>query len=304
MKRRYVTADVFTDTRYHGNPLAVVLNAEGLSAQQMQTIAVEFGYAETTFVFPPSKPENTARIRIFTPVREMPFAGHPNIGTAYALAHQAAKEGVSFPDTITLEQIAGNVPIKLLKDETGVIGAELVTPKPFVSLSKVTPQDAAQCLSLTSKDIVTHTHAPQIASAGSPFLIVELTSRDALRACAPNLSAFKSMFPLDGATAIYAYTREVQNSVLACDIEARMFTIRMTEDPATGGAAATLTALLSKVQGVDDLQLVIGQGTDIGRPSLLYTSVQTTPEGAFVRLGGNCVRMLEGAFFQVGEEDQ
>lgn len=301
MKRRYVTADVFTSTRFHGNPLAVVFDAEGLSTHQMQTIAAEFGYAETTFVLPPCAPENTARIRIFTPVREMPFAGHPNIGTAYALAHRAAKEGTSFPGTIALEQIAGTVSIKLLKDGADVVGAELVTPKPFVALSQVDSHDVAQCLSLKSADILTNIHPPQIASTGTPFLIVELISRNALRACVPNLSAFNLLFPLDGATAIYAYTRDVEDSTLRCDLEARMFTIRMTEDPATGGAAVAVTALLSQVRGLADLQLIIGQGTEIGRPSLLRTSVQTTSEGVFVKLAGNCVSMLEGSFFQDGE---
>ncbi|MEB0077193.1 PhzF family phenazine biosynthesis protein [Pseudomonas sp. CCI3.2] len=301
MNRRYVTADVFTDTRFHGNPLAVVLDAEGLSTRQMQTVAAEFNYAETTFVLPPTAAKNTARIRIFTPVREMPFAGHPNIGTAYVLAHQAEKEGRSLPDSITLEQIAGEVPLRFLRQGNNVVGAELVTPTPFISLSTVSAQNAALCLSLSVNDVLTHIHTPQIASVGMPFLIMELMSRNALRACVPNLSAFKSLFPLDGATAVYAYTRAVQDSASACEIEARMFTIRMTEDPATGGAAAALAALLSKVQGVDDLELMIAQGTDIGRPSLLRTAVQTTAKGAFVRLGGECVRMMEGVFFLEGE---
>jgi trans-2,3-dihydro-3-hydroxyanthranilate isomerase len=303
MNRNYLTTDVFTNTPFEGNPLAVVFNAEGLSTRQMQKIAAEFGYAETTFVLPAEASNNTARIRIFTPIREMPFAGHPNIGTAFALAYRAKKEGMPFPDNIVLEQIAGNVQLSFLKDGTEIIGAELVTPKPFVSLANVPPQKVAQCLSIPTKDIVSLHHAPQIGSVGMPFVIVELASRDALRACTHDANAFRSLLPMDGASAIYAYTRDVQNSPTASQIEARLFTLRMTEDAATGGAAAALAALLSKVEGREDLNLLIAQGSDIGRPSLLKTAVQTEAAGIHVKLGGECVTMMEGSFYQPNDDE-
>jgi trans-2,3-dihydro-3-hydroxyanthranilate isomerase len=303
MRRRYATADVFTNTQFEGNPLAVVLDAEGLSDRQMLRIAAEFGYAETTFVLPPASPENTARLRIFTPVREMPFAGHPNIGTAFVLAQQAAAKGTPFPNTITFEQIAGLISIRLLKDGPTVTGAELITPKSFASHSKVSTQSAAQCLSISPSNILTQAHEPQVVSVGMPFLIIELASRKALSECRPNRDGFDALLPLDGASAVFAYTRDVSDSKMPCDIEARMFTQRMTEDPATGGAAAAVSALLATVQGVSDLSLTVGQGTDIGRPSLLYTNVQTTNGGLYVRLGGHCVSMLEGALFMKGDDE-
>ncbi|KAE9782783.1 PhzF family phenazine biosynthesis isomerase, partial [Escherichia coli] len=129
MKRRYVVADVFTDTPFLGNPVAVVLDAEGMSKAQMQQVAVEFGYSETTFVLPPDNPSNTARVRIFTPSREIPFAGHPNVGTAYVLAHHAAMNHQRQPDTLHFEEIAGLVPVRLLRDNDTVTGAELLVPE-------------------------------------------------------------------------------------------------------------------------------------------------------------------------------
>lgn len=297
LNRRYATADVFTSSPFEGNPVAVVLDADGLSSAQMQKIAIEFGYAETTFVLPPTAAKCTAQVRIFTPDRELPFAGHPNIGTAFVLALQAEKQGVPLPDNIVFEQIAGEIPIRFLKDGETVIGAELITPEGFSSYSKVSAKSASLCLSIDPYDVRTEIHEPQIASVGLPFLIVELNSRKALRRCKPNSSGFNALLPLDGATSVYAYTRDVDSSDSPRDIEARMFTRRMTEDPATGSATAAASALIAHIQRVPNLSLRVGQGTDMGRPSLLFTDVQTTSEGAFVRLGGHCVSIMEGKFF-------
>ena len=122
MKRRYVVADVFTDTPFLGNPVAVVVDAEDMSTEQMQRVAVEFGYSETTFVLPPENAANTARVRIFTPSREIPFAGHPNVGTAYVLAQNAVMNGQALPDTLRFEEIAGLVPVRLLQVSGRVTG--------------------------------------------------------------------------------------------------------------------------------------------------------------------------------------
>ncbi len=115
MKRRYVIADVFTDKPFSGNPVAVVLDAEGLTTEQMQLLAIEFGYSETTFVLPPENVLNTAQIRIFTPSREIPFAGHPNVGTAFVLANQATLNGRSLPEILLFEEAAGWCRLGLLK---------------------------------------------------------------------------------------------------------------------------------------------------------------------------------------------
>src|ERR1700712_4909257 len=130
MRLQFETVDVFTADRFSGNPLAVVLNAEGLSSEQMQSIAAEFNLAETTFVLPPQDSAHTAEVRIFTPRAEMPFAGHPNIGTAYVLARAGASYGRTIAsDHVSFEEKAGLVPISLLKDGAAISGARLASPQ-------------------------------------------------------------------------------------------------------------------------------------------------------------------------------
>src|ERR1700739_420014 len=127
MQRRYVTVDVFTDRAFGGNPLAVVLDAGGLSTKQMQAIAAEFNYSETTFVLPPRDSAHDAEVRIFTVTTELPFAGHPNVGTAFVLANRAAKP----PARLKFEEGAGLVPVEILTKDGSVVGAELTAPQPL-----------------------------------------------------------------------------------------------------------------------------------------------------------------------------
>src|ERR1700742_2174867 len=149
MQRRYITVDVFTDRAFGGNPLAVILDAGGLSTAQMQAIATEFNYSETTFVLPPQDKAHDAQVRIFTVRSEIPFAGHPNVGTAFVLAKQAAKP----PVRLLFEEKAGLVPVEILTEGSSVVGAELTAPQPLKRLSRVTTEDAAACVSLTPADI-------------------------------------------------------------------------------------------------------------------------------------------------------
>ncbi|MBU3892483.1 PhzF family phenazine biosynthesis protein [Serratia rubidaea] len=295
MKRRYVIADVFTDRPFLGNPVAVVLDAEGMSTEQMQRIAVEFGYSETTFVLPPEETSNTARVRIFTPSREIPFAGHPNVGTAFVLASYAAVKGEALPDTVLFEEGAGLVPVRLIKDNGAVTGAELLAPEALSCRSEVSLENVAACLSLATEDIRTQVHRPQVVSVGLPFLVVELVSGDALRRCVPNLQGFRAVLPLDGAVSIYAYTSDTTPEE-RCDLQARMFTPRMTEDPATGSATAAVTALLAQRHGKTLLSLRVSQGVDMGRASLLCASYDATSTRPCIRVGGNSVITMEGTF--------
>jgi trans-2,3-dihydro-3-hydroxyanthranilate isomerase len=297
MQRRYITVDVFTDRAFGGNPLAVVLDAGGLSTAQMQSIASEFNYSETTFVLPPQDPTHDAQVRIFTVRSELPFAGHPNVGTAFVLATQAKTP----PGRLLFEEGAGLVPVEILKEDGRVVGAELTAPQ---RLSKMTPfsaEQAAACISLTAADIRTDRHPPQIVSVGLPFLVVEVASRDALRRARPDASAFARTFPCDGSDAVYFYTREVPPAE-ACDLQARMFhpgSSGLSEDPATGSATVAAAALLADLAGERDgeLKLRIGQGVDMNRPSLLLTRVRKA-NGAIVsaHVGGACVQMMEGSF--------
>jgi trans-2,3-dihydro-3-hydroxyanthranilate isomerase len=177
MQRRYITVDVFTDRAFGGNPLAVVLDAVGLSTAQMQAIATEFNYAETTFVLPPRDSAHDAQVRIFTVTTEMPFAGHPNVGTAFVLASPADTS----PARLSFEEKAGLVPVEILRENGLVLGAELTAPQALQRMAQLSVDHAAACLALSAADIVADRHPPQIISVGLPFLTVELASREALR---------------------------------------------------------------------------------------------------------------------------
>jgi trans-2,3-dihydro-3-hydroxyanthranilate isomerase len=301
MKRRYVTIDVFTERAFGGNPLAVVLDADGLSASQMQSLAIEFNYSETTFVLPPKHRKHSARVRIFTPSSEIPFAGHPNVGTAFALARLMVEQKERIPEQLIFEEEAGLVPVALLQEDGEVIGAELLAPEPFSRRAQVAHERAAACLSLSADDIRTDRHQPQVVSVGLPFLVVELASRDALRRAAPNRAAFAEVLPLDGARSVYAYTRDrgATPAEANSDILARAFSPRMTEDPATGSATAAAAALLAELSAPPDgeLSLRFMQGVDMGRPGLLAARTRMAAGRAIaVRVGGRCVSVMEGSF--------
>jgi trans-2,3-dihydro-3-hydroxyanthranilate isomerase len=296
MQRRYITVDVFTDRAFGGNPLAVVLDAGGLSTQQMQAIATEFNYSETTFVLPPADKSNDANVRIFTVNRELPFAGHPNVGTAFVLATQAADA----PARLKFEEKAGLVPVAILNEQSRVVGAELTAPEGLTRGAQLAADQAAACLSLSAADIMMDRHPPQIASVGLPFLVVEVASREALRRARPDAAAFAKTLPTVGTDAVYFYTRDVPAAEQPLDLQARMFhpgASGLSEDPATGSATGAAAALLADIDAVRDgeVKLRIGQGFDMGRPSLLLTRVRKQ-NGAVVstHVGGNCVQMMEG----------
>jgi trans-2,3-dihydro-3-hydroxyanthranilate isomerase len=303
MQRRYITVDVFTGRAFGGNPLAVVLDAAGLSTAQMQAIANEFNYSETTFVLPPREAAHDAQVRIFTVRSELPFAGHPNVGTAFVLAAQAK----SPPARLLFEEKAGLVPVEILTEQGKVIGTELTAPQPLKRLSQISAEQAAACLSLPATDVKTDRHPPHIISVGLPFLAVELASRDALRRARPDAAAFARTFPVDGADAVYFYTRDVPEAEQPCDLQARMFhpgSSGLSEDPATGSATVAAAALLADLANERDgeLKLRIGQGFDMGRPSLLLTRVRKQNGViASAHVGGACVQMMEGTFRLEGE---
>ena len=302
MQRRYITVDVFTDRAFGGNPLAVVLDAGGLSTAQMQAIASEFNYSETTFVLPPRDRAHDAQVRIFTVNREIPFAGHPNVGTAFVLAAEAAKPPVRW----LFEEQAGLVPVEVLTEQGRAVGAELTAPEPLSRLAPMSTAEAAACISLAPADITTDRHPPQIVSVGLPFLVVEVTSRDALRRAKPDAAAFARTLPSLGCDAVYFYTRDVPPAE-ACELQARMFhpgSSGLSKDPATGSATVAAAALLADLANERDgeIKLRIGQGVDMGRPSLLLTRV-VKRNGAIVsaHVGGGCVQMMQGTFYLAGE---
>ncbi len=294
MKRRYVTVDVFTDTKFGGNPLAVVLDAEGLDGPEMQAIAQEFNYSETTFVLPPTAPGNTAHVRIFTPNQELPFAGHPNVGTAYALARIGTAFGHALKTKLVFEEAAGLVPVRILLDAGEIAGAELTAPQDLSVGSKVSPMVIAACLGIAESDVITANHGPVVAGVGTEFIIAEVRALETLAAMRPDAAAFARHLPVDGTSKVLAYAAAGDDMV-----RARMFFAvpDVREDPATGSANAALAALLAKLAPEDDgmFRLAVAQGVEMGRPSLLLTTVEKLGGAIMsVRVGGRCVPVMEG----------
>lgn len=299
MARRYHTVDVFTDRAFGGNPLAVVLDAEGLSTAQMQSLAREFDYAETTFVLPPADPANTARVRIFTPGGELPFAGHPNVGTAFVLA----REGIADGDRLVFEEGAGLVALKLTGHGVDVVEAELTAPQTLRLLGECAVADAAACIGLPVCTVSVALHAPRVASVGLPFLFVELLDRTALAAARADLAAFERLLPRDGANGVFLHVADPRDPGVR---HARMFSPLdgIGEDPATGSATAALCALLASLRPEANLEfaLTVRQGETMGRPSLLRArSVKRAGRVEAVMVRGGCVPMFRGTFELAGE---
>jgi trans-2,3-dihydro-3-hydroxyanthranilate isomerase len=298
MRLQFETVDVFTADRFSGNPLAVVLNAEGLSTQQMQNIAAEFNLAETTFVLPPRENAHTAEVRIFTPRGEMPFAGHPNVGTAFVLARAGTTYGRAIAgDRVIFEEKAGLVPIALLKDGATIVGARLASPQALTVGSEIPVELIASACGLAVDDIETRNHRPCIASCGAAFILAELKTRDALAAASPRADVFRQEVAKHPVTSILVYTQVDEEKI---DIRARMFAPQhgIPEDPATGSANVALIGLLAKLRPEPDLQLskTIAQGVEMGRPSLLEAMAEK--RGGVVTatyIGGRCVPVMQGS---------
>lgn len=297
MRINFVTVDVFTEKPFGGNSLAVILKAEGLSSEQMQALATEFNLSETTFVLPPKDTAHTAVVRIFTPRAELPFAGHPNVGTAFALARAGECYGRKLTgDHLVFEEQAGLVRMELLKDTGLVSGARLAAPQPLSTDEEITPDIVAAAASLDGGQIETSKHAPIIASCGVPFILAEVKDRAALAAAQPNTDIFNEHLPIDRATGVHLYTRAENEAV---DIQSRMFAPLhgVYEDPATGSANVALVGLLAKLRPEPDLRLSlrIAQGVDMGRPSLMEAVAEKKDSVVTATfIGGKCVPMMEG----------
>lgn len=277
----YLVYDVFTDRRFGGNPLAVIPDARGIDPALFQTIAREFNFSETTFVLPPEDPAHDARVRIFTPGAEMPFAGHPTVGTALAL-HDLGRAG----DRMTLELNVGPIPVTV-SGET----ARFTTRVPLTRAEGPAPETVARMIGLDASAIRTDRHAPVMAGVGVPYCLAELTDAAALAAAAPDTQAFRAAAG-DGPLrlAAYLYLRDGPR------IRARMFAPlgAVTEDPATGSAAAALAAFLGHLDG-RSAAFEIAQGVEMGRPSRILAEV-TVENGAPVEvaISGRAVRVMEG----------
>ncbi|OWR01447.1 PhzF family phenazine biosynthesis protein [Sphingopyxis witflariensis] len=286
----FSTVDVFTQTRFGGNPLAVVIGGEGLSEARMQAVAAEFNLSETTFVLPPADPAHTARVRIFNRSEEMAFAGHPMVGTAYVLA--AADPGLT---TATFEIPAGIVEIAIARNVDGApVGATVEAPQPLSVGETVAPEVVASMLRLAPEDIVVTLHRPIVASVGNPYVIAELSDA-ALARCVPDLAAFRDTLaahPQFGTRlSVHVYCKHGRT------LRARMFAplAGTWEDPATGSANAPLAGLLLSLEpDTEEARFEIHQGVEMGRPSLLDVTARRTPDGIRATLRGTCVPVMRG----------
>lgn len=293
----YVTVGVFTARRFGGNPLAVFPDARGLTDAQMQAIAAEFNLSETTFVLPPENPQHHARVRIFTPKIELPFAGHPNVGTGYVLARREETP----PEHYVFEEIAGLVRVHVLRDEAQqVCGARISAPRALSIDIDVPVELVAACASLTEAEILTTAHTPLVASVGAAFIIAEVASVEALSRATPDIAAFRAMVArtpeMLTRSALHLYARIDGD---ATRLRARMFAPLggILEDPATGSANAALAALLTSLAPGEnvDLHYEIEQGVEMGRPSQIIASARKTAEGpVLATVAGSCVPMMEG----------
>jgi trans-2,3-dihydro-3-hydroxyanthranilate isomerase len=296
----YEVVDVFTTTRFGGNPLAVIPDARDFPDELMQQVAAEFGFSETTFVLPPVDPQHTAHVRIFTPTAEVPFAGHPNVGTAFVLARRGVVFGQAIGEQMRFEERAGVVGVSILRRDGAVSGAAITAPRALEVGQEVAVELVAACASLAPEDVLAATHPPRVVSVGLPFVVAELASRAALSRARPNIASFTeadAAVPLgDGRFSLFVY---VPGPDAGRQFSARMFAPldNVLEDPATGSASAALGAYRAALMPEQDadIALEIEQGVDMGRPSQIRVQVQKT--GGVVRqvvIGGDCVAVMRG----------
>jgi trans-2,3-dihydro-3-hydroxyanthranilate isomerase len=294
MRYRYLHCDVFTDAVFGGNPLAVLPDARGLSDTQMQKVAREFNFSETSFVLPPEG-ANTRRVRIFTPSIEVPFAGHPNVGTAFALAVAGELGPLAGARTVVFEEKAGLVPITIERREGGGIFCELSAPAPLSLGRSVEPAALAAAVSLEPRDVVTAVHPPSAFSVGLPFLFAELAGKDALARARSDPSALDALAGPGVPPDIHLYVRSGDGF----DLRTRMFAPKdgVPEDPATGSANVALAAALAHFDPRRDgsFRFRIAQGVEMGRPSVLEARAEKR-NGKVVeaRIGGMSVLVAEG----------
>jgi trans-2,3-dihydro-3-hydroxyanthranilate isomerase len=294
MRYRYLICDVFTATRFCGNPLAVLPEAAGLSAGQMQKIAREFNFSESTFVFP-AEAGQTRKVRIFTPTMEIPFAGHPNIGTAFALANAGDFGTIDGSITVTFEEKAGVVPVAIERRDRSSLWCELAAPESLTIGKAVSPELLAATVSLAPEDVVTATHPPQVASVGLPFLMAEIKDRAALERARANMEGAEALAAAGVTPDVHLYVQSGDEF----DLRARMFAPLdgVPEDPATGSANCALAGLLSHYAAAPSgsFHWRIAQGVEMKRPSLLEASAEKR-DGVVVttRVGGASVLVSEG----------
>jgi trans-2,3-dihydro-3-hydroxyanthranilate isomerase len=294
---RFHTLDVFTSVRFGGNPLAVVLDAGELSDEAMQAIAREFNLSETVFLAPPASPENTAKVRIFTPARELPFAGHPTLGAAVLLARVATAPREADERRIRLEEVVGTVEVVVRSPASDAPYAELRAPAlPVAIAGPPSDRELAAVLGLAPSDIGFGAHRASSYRAGISFVFVPLASRDALARARFDAAAWNRVPHQPAEAGVYLYTPGAAGEP---DFHARMFSpgAGITEDPATGSAAAALAGPLAAATTLADgtHRWQIAQGEDMRRPSRLHLEADFSGgRPRALRVGGHAVAVTRG----------
>ena len=294
----FVTYDVFTEARFAGNPLAVVFGADVLSDAQMQAIAREFNLSETVFLRAAANQAHSAEARIFTPGKELPFAGHPTVGAAIALAEAQFGRGEAGDHLLVLEEKIGPVRCAVSITREGASFAEFAAPKLSQYMGDgASAAEAAAAIGLDAADIGFDRHKPALYSAGVTFAMIPVASVEALgRAHPPRASTADSL----GATEVFVYARAGEGETHS--FRARMFApdLGIAEDPATGSAAAAFAGVLAACEDLPDgwTTLPILQGVEMGRPSLIGLEVNIEGSAlAGARIAGKAVKVSEGTIF-------
>ena len=282
----YYLLDVFTEQPFSGNPLAVFLEAGELDTRTMQALANELNLAETVFLSAPTAP-NHYPMRIFTPARELPFAGHPTVGAAHLLA----EHNLITPERpLVLQPAVGELTVRYHQGR-----ATFTTAKPI--MTKESTMDRITAVELLGLDIHQVVGDPVIASFGLPFHLIELANRSALESVNISSAHWMGTVAFSAAEQIYLYVVE-QQSGETMQIRSRMFCMHgsICEDPATGSAAAALTGYLASLRR-DSLECRIHQGDEMGRPSIIHTAANGEIKPGLVTVGGNAVVVGQGEIY-------
>lgn len=298
----YHTLDVFTDTTFGGNPLGVFPDAAHLPTDLMQRIALEMNLSETVFLGPPESSGGTARVRIFTPGREVPFAGHPTVGSAIFLASQGIDAQLDAAGcgeaTLVLEENVGPIPVVVRFEGGRPVFARFTTAvRPEHRPSMYTPAELAAMVGLVEADIGGGGLVPEMVSCGLEYFIIPIKTVEAVRRSVLDTGAWKRMLTDAWAHHVYLVCLEAEGE--GVDVHVRMYApgSGVPEDPATGSAAAALGGYLSKADGRDEgsLSWTVEQGLEIGRPSLLYVEAERVGgTTTAVRVGGSAVAVSRG----------
>ncbi|MBW8769125.1 MAG: PhzF family phenazine biosynthesis protein [Gemmatimonadetes bacterium] len=303
---RYLTADVFTDVPFGGNQLAVFPDARGIPEHRLQDVAREFNYSETTFVYPASDQAHTRRVRIFTPGNELPFAGHPTVGTAHVLAAIGDLALTGDTTRIVFEELVGPVPVTIRSEGGAPTFCQLSVAKlPEEGPTPPSREALAGVLGLEPDDLLDGEWAPRGWTCGVPYLFVPLRDRDAVARARVNVAEWERALAGTWAPEPFVFAREGERA--GSDLHGRMFApaFGIPEDPATGSAAVALAGYLTRRDARRNaggtLRWRLEQGFEMGRPSILDIEADVARgDITAVRVGGGSVIVCEGTMMVRG----